>query len=183
VVVDEIGYVPFDPEAAKLMFHLVSSRYERASLIVTSNKPFSAWGEVFGDDVVATAMVDRLVHHAEILSLKGDSSGSVGRNSALPEVACGPRTDRAEARPRARTPAASPMDDRSRRRPSERHAAATDRATRYPNLTDGSLFKRRGVNFRSLTTWLPLSTTGAVRGELGSRARANHRKGTARRDT
>jgi DNA replication protein DnaC len=73
VVVDEIGYVPFDPEAAKLMFHLVSSRYERASLIVTSNKPFSAWGEVFGDDVVATAMVDRLVHHAEILSLKGDS--------------------------------------------------------------------------------------------------------------
>ena len=73
IVVDEVGYVPFDPEAAKLMFHLVSSRYERASLIVTSNKPFSAWGEVFGDDVVATAMVDRLVHHAEILSLKGDS--------------------------------------------------------------------------------------------------------------
>jgi DNA replication protein DnaC len=73
VVVDEVGYVPFDPEAAKLMFHLVSGRYERASLIVTSNKPFSAWGEVFGDDVVATAMVDRLVHHAEILSLKGDS--------------------------------------------------------------------------------------------------------------
>ncbi len=73
IVVDEVGYVPFDPEAAKLMFHLVSGRYERASLIVTSNKPFSAWGEVFGDDVVATAMVDRLVHHAEILSLKGDS--------------------------------------------------------------------------------------------------------------
>jgi len=53
------------------MFHLVSSRYERASLIVTSNKPFSAWGEVFGNDVVAAAMVDRLVHHAEVLSLKG----------------------------------------------------------------------------------------------------------------
>ena len=55
------------------MFMLVSRRYERASLIVTSNKPFSAWGEVFGDDAVATAMIDRLVHHAEILSLKGDS--------------------------------------------------------------------------------------------------------------
>ena len=55
------------------MFSLVSSRYERASMIVTSNKPFSAWGEIFGDEVVATAMIDRLVHHAEILSLKGDS--------------------------------------------------------------------------------------------------------------
>ncbi|MBU6423214.1 MAG: IS21-like element helper ATPase IstB [Chloroflexi bacterium] len=73
VIVDEVGYVPFDPQAANLMFHLVSARYERASLIMTSNKPFSAWGEVFGDDVVATAMVDRLIHHAEILSLKGDS--------------------------------------------------------------------------------------------------------------
>ena len=73
VVVDEVGYIPFDPEAANLMFSLVSSRYERASLIVTSNKPFSAWGEIFGDEVVAAAMIDRLVHHAEILALKGDS--------------------------------------------------------------------------------------------------------------
>jgi DNA replication protein DnaC len=55
------------------MFSLVSARYERASLIVTSNKPFSAWGEIFGDEVVAAAMIDRLVHHAEILALKGDS--------------------------------------------------------------------------------------------------------------
>jgi len=73
LVVDEVGYIPFDPEAANLMFSLVSARYERASLIVTSNKPFSAWGEIFGDDVVAAAMIDRLVHHAEILALKGDS--------------------------------------------------------------------------------------------------------------
>src|SRR5580692_10703479 len=73
LVVDEVGYIPFDPEAANLMFALVSSRYERASMIVTSNKPFSAWGEIFGDDMVATAMIDRLIHHAEILSLKGDS--------------------------------------------------------------------------------------------------------------
>jgi IstB-like ATP binding protein len=55
------------------MFMLVSRRYERASLIVTSNKPFSTWGEIFGDDAVAIAMVDRLVHHAELISLKGDS--------------------------------------------------------------------------------------------------------------
>jgi DNA replication protein DnaC len=73
VIVDEIGYIPFDPEAANLMFSLVSNRYERASMIVTSNKPFSAWGEIFGDDMAATAMIDRLIHHSEILSLKGDS--------------------------------------------------------------------------------------------------------------
>ena len=73
VVVDEIGYIPFDPQVANLMFELVSSRYEHASMIVTSNKPFSKWGEIFGDDMVATAMIDRLIHHSEILSLKGDS--------------------------------------------------------------------------------------------------------------
>jgi DNA replication protein DnaC len=73
LVVDEVGYIPFEPEAANLFFQLVSSRYERASLIVTSNKPFGRWGEVFGDDVVAAAMIDRLVHHAEVIALKGDS--------------------------------------------------------------------------------------------------------------
>jgi len=50
------------------MFSLISARYERASMIVTSNKPFSAWGEIFGDEATAVAMIDRLVHHAEILS-------------------------------------------------------------------------------------------------------------------
>jgi DNA replication protein DnaC len=73
LVIDEVGYIPFEPEAANLFFQLVSSRYERASLIVTSNKVFGRWGEVFGDDVVAAAMIDRLVHHAEVIALKGDS--------------------------------------------------------------------------------------------------------------
>jgi DNA replication protein DnaC len=73
LVIDEVGYIPFEPEAANLFFQLVSARYERASLIVTSNKPFGRWGEVFGDDVVAAAMIDRLVHHAEVINLKGDS--------------------------------------------------------------------------------------------------------------
>jgi DNA replication protein DnaC len=73
LVVDEVGYIPFEAEAANLFFQLVSARYERASLIVTSNKPFGRWGEVFGDDVVAAAMIDRLVHHAEVIALKGDS--------------------------------------------------------------------------------------------------------------
>jgi DNA replication protein DnaC len=73
IVVDEVGYIPFEAEAANLFFQLVSARYERASVIVTSNKPFGRWGEVFGDDVVAAAMIDRLVHHAEVVALKGDS--------------------------------------------------------------------------------------------------------------
>lgn len=73
IVIDEVGYIPFEPEAANLFFQLVSARYERASLIVTSNKAFGRWGEVFGDDVVAAAMIDRLVHHAEVITLKGDS--------------------------------------------------------------------------------------------------------------
>src|SRR5215469_7509099 len=57
-------------------------RYERASLIVTSNRPFGRWGEVFGDDVVAAAMIDRLVHHAEVIALKGDSYRSRTETSA-----------------------------------------------------------------------------------------------------
>jgi DNA replication protein DnaC len=73
LVIDEVGYIPFEAQAANLFFQLVSSRYERASLIVTSNKPFGRWGEVFGDATVAAAMIDRLVHDAEVVSLKGDS--------------------------------------------------------------------------------------------------------------
>ncbi len=80
LVVDEVGYIPFEAEAANLFFQLVSARYERASLLVTSNKPFGRWGEVFGDDVVAAAMIDRLVHHATVVSLKGDSYRLKGRD-------------------------------------------------------------------------------------------------------
>ena len=73
LIIDEVGYIPFEPEAANLFFQLVSSRYERAALIVTSNKEFGRWGEVFGDDTVAAAMIDRLFHHADVIALKGDS--------------------------------------------------------------------------------------------------------------
>jgi DNA replication protein DnaC len=73
LVVDEVGYIPFEAEAANLFFQLVSSRYEHASLILTSNLPFSGWGGVFGDQAVAAAMIDRVVHHADVLTLKGAS--------------------------------------------------------------------------------------------------------------
>ncbi len=92
-MVDEVGYIPFEPEAANLFFQLVSSRYERASLIVTSNKPFGCWGEVFGDDVVAAAMIDRLVHHADVVNLKGDSYRLKTRTSAAYPPPCEPRTE------------------------------------------------------------------------------------------
>ena len=80
LIIDEVGYIPFEPEAASLFFQLISARYETASLIVTSNKPFSGWGEIFGDDTVAAAMIDRLVHHAEVIALKGDSYRLKDRN-------------------------------------------------------------------------------------------------------
>lgn len=86
LIVDEVGYIPFDPDAASLFFSLVSSRYERASMIVTSNKSFSSWAEIFGDAVAVAAMVDRLVHHAEIIVLKGDSYRLKGRDKEVPDT-------------------------------------------------------------------------------------------------
>lgn len=80
IVIDEVGYIPFEADAANLFFQLVSARYERASVIMSSNKAFSRWGETFGDPVVAAAMIDRLVHHAEVVSLKGDSFRLKGRD-------------------------------------------------------------------------------------------------------
>lgn len=73
LVIDEIGYLPLTREEASLFFRLVVRRYERASLVVTSNKSFLDWGEVFGDPVLATAILDRLLHHATTLNIKGES--------------------------------------------------------------------------------------------------------------
>ena len=87
LVVDEVGYLPFEQEAANLFFQLVSSRYEHASIILTSNLAFSGWGGVFGDQVVAAAMIDRIVHHADVLTLKGASYRLRGRgDDTLPSV-------------------------------------------------------------------------------------------------
>lgn len=69
---DEISYPPFEPEAVNLLVQLIAARYELASVIVISNKPFIRWGEVFVDDTAA-ATINRLVHHAEMIATKGDS--------------------------------------------------------------------------------------------------------------
>ena len=73
LVVDEVGYLPLERQAANLLFALVSRRYERGSIIVTSNRGFEAWGEILGDAMVAAALIDRLVHHATMVALKGKS--------------------------------------------------------------------------------------------------------------
>lgn len=85
LVVDEVGYIPFDPEAAALFFALISSRYERSSLIVSSNKTFSSWAEIFGDAVAVAALVDRLVHHAEVIVLRGESYRLKGKSKEVLE--------------------------------------------------------------------------------------------------
>ena len=73
LIIDELGYLPFDPNAAHLFFQLVSRRYERGSLLITSNRSVGEWGEVFGDAVVATAILDRLLHHSHVVTIRGDS--------------------------------------------------------------------------------------------------------------
>jgi DNA replication protein DnaC len=73
LIIDEIGYLPLSRDEASLFFRLVNRRYERASLILTSNKSFADWGEVFGEQVIATAILDRLLHHATTINIKGES--------------------------------------------------------------------------------------------------------------
>ncbi len=73
LIVDEIGYLPYTPEAARLFFMLVSRRYEHKSLITTSNRPPSEWGLIFADAVAATAILDRLLHHCTVLTILGES--------------------------------------------------------------------------------------------------------------
>jgi DNA replication protein DnaC len=73
VVVDEVGYLPIDSREAYLFFQFVSHRYERSSTIITSNKSFTDWQELFGDAVIATAILDRLLHHCKVINIKGHS--------------------------------------------------------------------------------------------------------------
>jgi len=73
VVVDEVGYLPVDSKEAYLFFQFVSHRYEKNSTIITSNKSFADWQELFGDPVIATAILDRLLHHCKVVNIKGHS--------------------------------------------------------------------------------------------------------------
>jgi len=99
LIVDEIGYLPLGASGANLLFQLIARRYERGSIILTSNQSLTGWGEVFGDTVIATAVLDRLLHHSTTLNVKGESyrlkekrkAGLFGRSS-VPSVDTEPST-------------------------------------------------------------------------------------------
>lgn len=73
LIIDEIGYLPMDIQGANLFFQLITKRYERNTTIFTSNKAFSAWNEVFSDITIASAILDRILHHCQVVSIKGES--------------------------------------------------------------------------------------------------------------
>ena len=73
LIIDEIGYLPMDIQGANLFFQLITKRYEKSSTILTSNKAFSAWNEIFSDITIASAILDRVLHHCQVVSIKGES--------------------------------------------------------------------------------------------------------------
>ena len=73
LIIDEVGYLTIDKEGSNLLFQLINKRYENSSTIITTNKPFSEWGEVFGDSVLASAILDRLLHHSHVINIVGSS--------------------------------------------------------------------------------------------------------------
>jgi DNA replication protein DnaC len=85
LIVDEIGYLPVIPGGGNLFFQLVNARYEKGAMILTSNRGFAEWGEIFGDPVVATALLDRLLHHAVVFQIEGSSYRLREHADLLPE--------------------------------------------------------------------------------------------------
>jgi len=85
LIVDEIGYLPITPGGANLFFQLVNARYEKGAMILTSNRGFAEWGDVFGDPVVATALLDRLLHHAVVVHIEGASYRLRAHADLIPE--------------------------------------------------------------------------------------------------
>ena len=73
LIIDELGYLPLEPAAGHLFFQLISRRYEQGSVLISSNRPVEEWDEVFGDQVVAAAILDRLLHHSHVVTIRGDS--------------------------------------------------------------------------------------------------------------
>jgi len=102
LIVDELGYLPLEPDAAHLFFQLVSRRYETGAMLITSNRSIAEWGTVFADPVVATAILDRLLHHSHVLTIRGDSYRlRAKRKSGLikPPAGDGPPVGSASLRP------------------------------------------------------------------------------------
>ena len=165
IIIDEVGYLPFEQDAANLVFQLVSSRYEHASLILTSNLPFSSWGGVFGDQAVAAAMIDRIVHHADVLTLKGASYRLRNRGiDTLPSIRASRRRARRLSSARNYTAHFSPgrnaaVFDR------HRHMASLSSGRRHSGDTTTDTDRRLGAPFSS-----PQHVLSAVTGERSALA-------------
>jgi DNA replication protein DnaC len=114
LIIDEMGYLPLDEMGATIFFQLVSARYERGSIILTSNKSYADWGSVFGDPIIATAILDRLLHHSTTINIRGESyrlkdrrrAGLLGSREQEGETAANFSTAPALALPKARQKAA-----------------------------------------------------------------------------
>lgn len=101
LIVDEIGYLPLAPNGANLFFQLVNARYEKGAMILTSNRSFREWGEIFGDKVVAAALLDRLLHHAIVIQIEGNSYRLREHAALMPQELAAAATG-AEPAPRRR---------------------------------------------------------------------------------
>ena len=102
LIIDEIGYLPLPKDGANLFFQLVSARYEKGAMILTSNRTFGEWAEVFGDPVVATALLDRLLHHAIVIQIEGASYRLKAHVDLIPEIAANPLVKPAAKKKRGR---------------------------------------------------------------------------------
>lgn len=114
LIIDEIGYLPITTGGANLFFQLVNARYEKGAMILTSNRGFAEWGEVFGDPVVATALLDRLLHHAVVIQIEGASYRLRAHADLIPEHV------------RANAPIAPPPPPKRRGRPPKTHNGGAD---------------------------------------------------------
>ncbi|WP_238370379.1 IS21-like element helper ATPase IstB [Heliomarina baculiformis] len=114
LIVDEIGYLPITRGGANLFFQLVNARYEKSAMILTSNRGFAEWGEVFGDPVVATALLDRLLHHAVVIQIEGASYRLRAHADLIPEHV------------RANAPISSPPPPKRRGRPPKANNGAAN---------------------------------------------------------
>lgn len=106
LIIDEVGYLPIQKGGANLFFQLINARYERGAIILTSNRGFGEWGEVFGDNVVAAALLDRLLHHAIVIEIAGSSyrlrehARLVPENLRLPPITSSVQTKKKRGRPK-----------------------------------------------------------------------------------
>ena len=114
LVVDEIGYLPVTPGGGNLFFQLVNARYEKGAMILTSNRGFAEWGDIFGSPVVATALLDRLLHHAIVIQIEGSSYRMREHAALLPEnIRTNTAVNSAPPKPRGRPPTKQPTDHRN----------------------------------------------------------------------